>query len=444
MAENITDGLVRALTPPETGNRITWDQTVRGFGVRITKAGARAFVLQYRVGGRDRRLTIGAYPDWSVKAARDEAKRLKRDIDLGNDPLAAVEEERAAPTVAGLMDRFKAEVLPRNRPATATEYASLLDTFAKPEIGRMKVEAVTYRDVAKLHRKVSERAPYRANRLVAVLSRMFSWAIKEGDRTGANPCKGVERNQEDKRERFLSPLELAHLSDELNRMRDRRTADAIRLLLLTGARRGEVLSATWEQFDLTAGVWTKPSAHTKQKKTHRVPLSAPALALLTDMQDQAGDGAVYLFPGDGDECPHITTIKTAWHGVTKRATVALWASQSDTEAGRLVADLTTNGKLPTWNAVQAEAEARGITLPAGLTDVRVHDLRHTYASVLASAGLSLPVIGALLGHTQTSTTARYAHLIDDTLRAATERAGALIGNAGKAGADVVPIRGLKP
>ncbi|GEO80956.1 tyrosine-type recombinase/integrase [Pararhodospirillum oryzae] len=438
MAESITDKAVKALVPPETGNRIVWDATVRGFGVRITAKGVRAFVLDYRASGRQRRLTIGQYPDWTVTAARDEAKRLKREIDLGNDPLAAVEAEREAPTVGVLIDRFKAEVLPRNRPATATEYARMLDDLARPALGRMKAEDVAYRDIAALHRKVSARAPYRANRLVAVLSKMMNWAGKEGLRTGPNPCKGIERNHEDRRERFLSPLELAHLSDALHGLQDRRSADAIRLLLLTGARRGEVLSATWDQFDLSAGVWTKPSAHTKQKKTHRIPLSAPARALLADIRARQDGGAAYLFPGEGADA-HLMDVKKAWASATQRATIAMWDARVDTEAGRLVADLTTDGKLPTWTAVQAEAKARGITLSAGLTNVRVHDLRHTFASVLASAGLSLPVIGALLGHTQTATTARYAHLIDDALRAATERAGSLIDAATGPEAEVVPL-----
>jgi len=183
---------------------------------------------------------------------------------------------------------------------------------------------------------------------------------------------------------------LARLVDALNGHPNRRAANAVRLLLLTGARRGEVLAATWEQFDLAAGVWTKPSAHTKQKRAHRVPLSAPALALLLTMRaeaEAAGHGSPHLFPGDAPGKP-LGDIKNFWGSVCRRA---------------------------------------------GVAGVRLHDLRHQYASMLASAGLSLPIIGRLLGHTQAQTTARYAHLFDDPLRQATERVGALIEGAGGAG-----------
>jgi len=176
-------------------------------------------------------------------------------------------------------------------------------------------------------------------------------------------------------------------------------------LLLTGARRGEVLAATWDQFDLEAGVWIKPSSHTKQKREHRVPLSAPARRLLADMRAEAERRAKerqrelskYVFParvGGGA----MVEIKSAWAALCRAAK---------------------------------------------LECVRIHDLRHTYASVLASAGLSLPVIGALLGHTQPGTTARYAHLFDDPLRAATERAAAIVTGSAQAGAEVVPIGRVK-
>ncbi len=163
--------------------------------------------------------------------------------------------------------------------------------------------------------------------------------------------------------------------------------------MLTGARRGEVLSATWDQFDLEAGVWTKPSAHTKQKSEHRVPLSAPAMQLLSDMKATAAGDC--LFPGKSADQP-LTEIKHFWAAICRKADIK---------------------------------------------DCRIHDLRHTYASILASAGLSLPVIGALLGHTQPNTTARYSHLFDDPLRQATERVGAVVTAAGNGKtAEVVKLR----
>ncbi len=217
---------------------------------------------------------------------------------------------------------------------------------------------------------------------------MFCLSMKWGWRPD-NPARGVERNPEQKRTRYLSPAEIQRLTVALADHPNQLSANAIRLLLPTGARRGEVLSATWGQFDIEAGTWIKPAATTKQEKEHRVPLSAPTLQLLTEMHRES-DGP-HLFPG---------------------------------KPGQPQAELKSF-----WASVCKTAEIDGC---------RVHDLRHTYASILASAGLSLPVIGALLGHTQPATTARYAHLYDDPLKKATDIVGAVV--TGQKPAEVTPIR----
>jgi len=388
----LTDNLLRKLPTPEQGNKITYDDAVKGFGVRITAAGGRAFILNYRrkLDGRERRYTIGSFPDWSTSAAREEAKRLKRLVDGGADPVGEQEEGRAAPTVADLCARFERDYLPRNRPTTQRVYKQQIATDILPALGRVKVAAVSHADIDGFHHRLSARAPTHANRTVAVLSRMFNLAIRWGWHTD-NPCKGVERNQENKRHRYLSGAEISRLSAALAKLEDVSAANAVRLLLLTGARRGELLAAKWADVDLEAGVWAKPGATTKQKTEHRVPLSAAAAQLLTEMRAQAGEDAEWIFPARGGG--HRPHINEAWIRVRKAA------------------------KLP---------------------GVRLHDLRHTYASVLVSAGLSLPVIGSLLGHSTPVTTHRYAHLTDDPLRAATERASAII--TGKAPADVVPLK----
>jgi integrase len=204
-----------------------------------------------------------------------------------------------------------------------------------------------------------------------------------------NPCKGIERNGERRRTRYLTGPEIARLSEALAELEDQSAANAIRLLLLTGARRGELLAARWDDFDLGAGEWCKPGATTKQATEHRVPLSAAACKLLADMREHSDSD--FLFPARGGGTrPHINE---AWIRLRKAA------------------------KLP---------------------GVRLHDLRHTYASILASQGLSLPVIGALLGHTTPVTTHRYAHLFNDPLRQATERVSAVI--SGKESAAIVPLR----
>ena len=396
MAQRLTDRSVKGLPLPVRGNRIFYDDVVSGFGCRVTAAGARAFVLNYRRrgDGLERRYTIGAWPDWSVAGARDEAKRLKRDVSGGVDPLGDLRSERAAATMRDLCDRFIEDYLPRKRPSTQKSYRQQITAEIIPILGRLKAANVTFADVDGLHRKISQRAPYRANRTLALLSRMFTMAIKWQMRTD-NPCKGVERNQEVKRKRYLSGDELARLVAALGKLKDRQSADIIRLLVLTGARRGEVLQARWRDFDLESGMWSKPGATTKQKSEHQVPLSGAARQLLLDIRQRTAEPADWAFPAaDGS---HRRDVKDAW--------------------ARLCHE-------------------------ANITGARLHDLRHTYASLLVSAGLSLPIVGALLGHTQPSTTQRYAHLTHDPLRAATERVGELVMRAKKP-AQVVPIRGLR-
>jgi integrase len=396
MAIRLTDRIVRGLPAPASGNRVYYDDLVRGFGCRCTAAGARSFVLNYRrkADGLERRLTIGSVPEWTVASAREEAKRLKREIDGGADPVGANREARDAATVNDLCDRFTQEVIPRKRPLTQRDYRRHIAVAVRPALGRMKVTAVSYADVDAWHRKISARAPTQANRVLALLSGMFSMAIRWGLRAD-NPCRGIERNQEHKRQRYLTAPELARVTTALANMRDRGAADAIKLMLLTGARRGETLAARWRDIDLEAGVWVKPGATTKQKTTHRVPLSEAAVRLLAEMRAQAGAEAELLFPAPV-KAGHRTAIQEAWQ------------------------ELRTAADIP---------------------DVRLHDLRHSYASILASSGLSLPVIGALLGHSTATTTHRYSHLLDDPLRRATEVASAVI--AGKPPADVVPLRTRK-
>ncbi|TGT42628.1 site-specific integrase [Mesorhizobium sp. M8A.F.Ca.ET.165.01.1.1] len=392
MATKLTDTIVDTLALPATGNKITYDEGVKGFGIRVTAAGARSFILNYRTrSGLERRYTIGSRPDWKTIPAREEAKNLKKQIDVGADPMGVVAASRDAKTVADLCGRFETEHLSKKRDTTARDYRALIKNHILPALKSKKVAEVEFTDIDSLHRKISKTAPYLANRTVAVLSKMFGLAIKWRWRTD-NPAKGIERNDEQKRHRYLSPAELAKLTEALAKQEDQQAANIIRLLLLTGARRGEVQAAKWEQFDLTEGVWTKPGSTTKQKTMHRVPLSAPARLLLTELREKAKDDAVYVFPGRGAD--HRVEIKNEWRDVCIAAGI-----------------------------VTAETVGEKVVVTPS---ARIHDLRHTYASVLASAGLSLPIIGALLGHSQPATTARYSHLMDDPLRQATERVGAIM------------------
>src|SRR5262245_3749390 len=274
----LTDALVRRLETPANGNRIKYDSAVTGFGARITAAGARSYVLTYvvRGSGRQRRYTIGGCDRWTATDARAEAKRLKALIDRGGDPLADIEAEREAPTISDLSVRFRDEHFPRLRKLSADDYGRLLCNYVIPHFGKhRKVADITFTNVDALHRKITKAgAKYQANRVVAILSKMFSLAIRWGWRTD-NPCRSIERNKEHARQRYLTSDELARLVAALAKFPDKNIADAVRLLLLTGARRNEVLTMRWEDLNLAKGTWSKPPAYTKQGKHHTVPLSAP-------------------------------------------------------------------------------------------------------------------------------------------------------------------------
>lgn len=398
MNHNLTDALVKRLATPEKGRKpkrseiIYYDSFVPGFGIRVTAAGARSFVLTYRTrGGRERRCTIGQFPVWQTRAAREEAKRLKLQIDQGRDPLAELQADREAPTVADLCNRFVEDELPRKAPRTRRDCLSMIRREVLPHVRHLKVSEVTFSDIDGLHRKITRRGKlYLANRVVSLLSKTFNLSIKWGWRTD-NPCRGVERNYEVKRQRYLTGSEIACLTEALATYEDQQAADIVRLLLLTGARSKEVFGMRWDQVDLEAGAWTKPAATTKQKREHRVPLSAPACQVLSR---QPRGESPFVFPGPG-RAGHRESVRKPWAKLCQSASIA---------------------------------------------GVRVHDLRHSYASLLASSGFSLPMIGALLGHTQPATTARYAHLLDEPLRQATERVGAIVAPQ-QATAEVVKLRG---
>lgn len=377
----LSDATVKALPPPAAGYRITYDTELPGFGMRVTAAGAKSFILNYRTrAGRERRLTIGSFPAWQTTAARKEATELKKQVDVGADPMAVVEYERQAPTVADLCARYEREHLPHKRAYSQECDRRHIKQYVLPALKHRKVADIKYADIASLHRKITDGGkPISANRVVALCSKMFALAIRWEMRT-ENPVAGVQRNQENRRTRYLSAEELGRLTAALAAHKDRQAADIILLLLLTGARKGEVLSMRWHDLDLSAGIWTKPPAATKQKLEHRVPLSAPAREMLLEIQKNA-DGE-YVFPGRG--VPHRTVIAKDW---------------------------------------------KALCAAAKLNGVRIHDCRHTYASLAVSGGESLPIVGALLGHSRPDTTQRYSHLADSPLRRATERVGAIIKGA---------------
>jgi integrase len=409
--ERLDTDFVRKVDLPETGAVTYWDNDpkVSGFGVRIYAGGGRSFFLNYRIDGRERRYTIGAFPRWSVTAARERAKELRSEIDRGHDPAGQKRERREAPTVQDLIDRYIEEHLPRKSAGEqrVEDEKKMLEEIGKHLGPHTKVADVHGGDIRDMHRKISESVgrsgprAVRANRILSVCSKMFSLSLvpMKGENTPwrnaalGNPCKGIERNHEEGRERFFSQGELAAITDALAEYPGV-AADCVRLIMLTGCRPAEAMGAEWSEFDKEPGYWVKPSAHTKQRKVHRLPLSPPAIELLERLRKKRKGN--WVFPGDIAGEP----LKALWH---------------------------------VWHFVRRKT---------GLgQDARVYDLRHTFASVGAGGGLGLPIIGKLLGHTQSRTTQRYAHLADDPVREAAEKITTVITGAGKAGAAVVNIKG---
>lgn len=359
-------------------NRHVWDSEVPGFGVRGLPAGGSKFVFQFRThGGQQGKLTIGSFPSMTVEEARRIAREHRTEIERGGNPSKARRAARAAPTVRELaMHYCDVYAVQRGlKPRTVKDARRLLERYALPKLGSHKAKDITPADVRKVMSYARDGSGrYEANRLRAVLSRMFTLAIRENVRTD-NPCKGVEKYQEDQRWTHLSDQEVQMLLDACDRHSDQNAACAVRLLLFTGARLQEVIKASWDQFDLERGVWEKPSSHTKTKLRHRVRLSKTALSMLRRMRadDPEGD---FLFPGRKLGSPRAD-LNRPWAAICKAA---------------------------------------------GLSGYRRHDLRRTTASFMLSEGADLTTVGKTLGHTQASTTARYAHLFEEVMQDGVDKA----------------------
>ena len=404
--QKLNEKIIKQAAPMQRSYQI-FDAEVIGFSVTVQTTGSKGFYLDYSAKGRPRRMKIGRWPDWSVVAAREKAKELRRSIDDGIDPLASREELRIAPRIPDLIDRYLREHAAHLAPLNTADQTSMLHKLVEPHWKNRLVEDIDPGDVehlldliaagrarpakkqAKSRRKALQPAkptPIRANRTGEVLRKMFNLAVAWKMRKD-NPAASFRRRMETERERFLSPDEITRLGEALQAAEDQRAAAIVRMCMLTGARLGEVRTAQFEQFNLELLIWSKPAANTKQRRVHRVPISADTAALVRQRRMIVAKGSDWLFPGD-----------------------ALGAS----------------GKLKDQPVMEIRRFWAGIQKQANLPDVRIHDLRHTFASLLVSGGASLEMIGKLLGHSQMRTTQRYAHLIDAPLRAGGNAVGEML------------------
>ena len=412
MGNRIVEQTIKRMKPPAEGYYIEWDSEIPGFGARITAAGVVSFILDYRIFGRHRRYTIGRYSehDLTATAARIEAGELRTKIRAGHDPMEERNQRRGEPTLGDLATAYMdSEAEGKKRPHTVREDKRMIEKIIRPKLACHRLKAIGKRDIEALHGSLKA-TPYQANRVLALLSAMFNFAI-ESKWTAENPCKGVEKYSEERRENWLSVEQIQRFREALDAYKDQNAANCLRLLLLTGSRAGEALRAEWKEFDLTRGVWTKPSHHTKQKKTEHVPLSAPAIELLRSIRPRNADGP--LFPGtkrkgkDGKLTggDNRVSLKRPWLQALKAA-------------GLVTVEMVKSKRV--------RKDGTSKMLKRYKPTVRLHDLRHSYASHLVSNGVGLQIVGKLLGHVQASTTMRYAHLQDEALRTATNQLATII------------------
>lgn len=370
----ITKRLVEAAEPRDK-DYIICDDDLAGFAVRILPSGRRSYIAQYRIGNRYRRMSLGAHGVLTPEKARRQAFKVLAAVKDGEDPAGERSRARKACTVKELAKRFDEEhISVRLKPGTAREYRRNLRRFILPALGRLKVAEVTRADIAKFHHDLRH-IPYQANRNLEVISKMFVLAEMWGMRPdGSNPRLHIKKYPEEKRERYLSQEELTSLGSVLSEaeqigVEDIYAISAIRLLIFTGCRLNEIMSLKWTEVDLENSCLRLSDSKTGARVVH---LGAPAIDLLTNLNRQPNNPWVIC------------------------------------------------GKIPGTNRKEIQKFWQRIRNRAGIDDVRIHDLRHSFASNAVSQGMSLPMIGKLLGHTQVQTTARYAHLAADPVKAAAD------------------------
>lgn len=393
---------------------ILYDSDLKGFGLRLTPGGSQTWIVEYRpgAGGRGvakKRISLGSTSTLSPERARDAARTMLANVRLGADPNAARAEERGAKTIAELQPLYAAEWDPVRKPRTVQLYGGYWNGHILPALGSTIARKVTKQELTRLHREIGAEHKTTANRVLTLLAHFYGWAADAGYVSkGFNPCDGIERFGESGRERYLSEAELSRLGAALERAEnvgvdwprdegklskhapkaaehrrvkiDADAGDAIRLLVFTGARLREILHLEWAHFDRQRMLLLLPDSKTGRKT---IVLGGAAAEVLERLWTRATrpEGVAelkaplsrYVFPSRDLRTPKAD-LKRPWLMVTREA---------------------------------------------GLEGLRVHDLRHSFASVGVAADLGLPVIGRLLGHTKPETTARYAHLAATPLRNAT-------------------------
>jgi len=383
--QKLTKKYVENLSPG-TSDQIIWDTEIAGFGVKVTPTGKRSYFVKYRVGGgrngRQRKPSIGVHGIITCIQARQIAQDWLSEARAGRDPLQARQSSSKAETLAMFCDIYvERHIVPHLKEKTQKDYAGLLAQHILPNLGKLSVRSISRPDILKLHTKMSK-TPYQANRVLALLSSLFNRAEEWGYRVeGTNPCRHVIKFKETSRDRSLSETEITILERKLKTMEIQNPYPVafVRLALLTGARKNEILHLKWSDVDLIKGKMLLRDSKTGRRS---ISLNSPAISVLESLPRIYGNP--YVLPG-AKANSHLVNVNKFWARVRKQAQIG---------------------------------------------DVRIHDLRHTFASIGVSNGLSLSLVGELLGHKNPSTTNRYAHLADKSVRNASEAIGqAIVGGS---------------
>lgn len=368
---------------------ITFDSEVGGFAVRVFPSGRKSYLIQYRSGGRTRRLAIGKHGTVATDEARKEALRRLGEVAKGEDPSHTRNQRLRAPSVAAMCERYLDEhARVHCKPNTARNYGLLIGNHIKPAPGMFKVADIKRSDIADFHHSMRD-TPYQANRALATLSKMFNLAELWGLRAdGSNPCRLVPKFKEKAKERYLSQGELMRLGQVFSEAIRNGTESpfvvaAYQLLLMTGCRMSEIQTLKWEY--VTSTHLELPDSKTGAR---RIPFSADAHAVLASLPRTLGNP--YVIEGRWPNT-HNTDLQHPWQRLRKAA---------------------------------------------GLEDVRIHDLRHTYASMAVTNGIDLLTVGKILGHSNYQTTERYAHLADEAIRSASDRVSGMMAGA------IAPLRAM--
>jgi integrase len=369
----LTKRIVETAVPQSNKAIVLCDTELKGFQCKITPTGKRTYLLYYRNSeGQERRPSIGTHGNITCEQARDIARQWLAQVARGEDPSLAKQHNRKLLSITEFIDIYLERYSSQLKPKTLKEEKSILKGYIKPDLGKLSINTNDRQEIMRLHQRMKH-TPYRANRVLETVSKLFNLAMKWEYRTDMiNPCTFIDKYKEKSRERFLSNEELATLSDvlkscEMERIEMPEAILAIRLLLLTGCRKNEICQLQWDWIDFSEQRINLPDSKTGKKTIY---LSAPAIELLHEATRIEGNP--YVLAGKGGEGNYVS-LQKAWVRIRNRA---------------------------------------------GLEDVRLHDLRHSFASMAASGGLNLYMIGKLLGHTQQSTTQRYAHLVGKPLQEA--------------------------